>query len=77
MSLPARHVRNDNAMIVAAIVHAPRRLTQSVSWPYSAEAARNPAMSIRKVTAHQSTSVGTAEIIAYTHRGLTRQAAKL
>jgi hypothetical protein len=30
-------------------------------------------MSMMKVTAHQMTSLGMAEIIAFTHRGLTRR----
>ena len=44
---------------------------------YSTEAAKKPAMSMIRGRAHQMTSLGMAEIIAYAHRGLTRQAAKL
>jgi hypothetical protein len=35
-----------------------------------ADAARKPAINMTKVTAHQRTSLGMAEIIAYTHRRL-------
>jgi hypothetical protein len=50
---------------------------ESGDLAYSGEAAKKRAMSMMKVTAHQMTSLGMAEIIAFTHRGLTRQAAIL
>jgi hypothetical protein len=39
---------------------------------YSADAARKPAINRMKVTAHQRTSLGMADIIGYTHRAFTR-----
>ena len=54
-----------------------RRIVQGAlprrrSWPYSAEAARKPAMTIMKVTAHQRTSLGMAEIMAEPHQRYAR-----
>jgi len=46
-----------------------RRYPCQTHSPYSAEAARNPAMKLMKATANQSSSVGMAKIMA--HVGVT------
>jgi hypothetical protein len=45
----------------------PEFATAVGAMAYSAEAAKKPAMSMMKGTAHQITSLEMAEIIAYTH----------
>jgi Hsp20/alpha crystallin family len=52
-------------------------LARSGELAYSADAARKPAINRMKVTAHQRTSLGMAEIIGYTHRGLAASAIAL